>query len=279
VKDVTALWILLESGDRAKDRAALDMLEKVLRWLEQTLVLPDPDLWWRKTENGNEEPPDIKFEILRISRNDPREEPLIKTLLHSEYDLLEFESEPIVFPVFGRGIALYALVGKGINHWNIGEAAEFLTGPCACQIKRLNPGLDLLISMDWDKHVENLTDINIANPLTGLGDFSKREEEAKRQLELATQKRMGSEAEKSETYPLRTEALTPETGKISSTQEKNKEKVPWVSQHRESAGTNKSKDTANDFQKSSKFNLLPWITGGIILVIIFLGGIILYRKP
>jgi hypothetical protein len=192
VGDATAVWVLLESGDRRKDQDAYDVLEKTLRRLEQTLVLPDPELWWGNTLGGEKKGPTIKFDIVRVSRNDFREEHLVKMLLTVEDDLKEFESEPIVFPVYGRGIALYAIVGKGINEWNVREAAEFLIGPCSCQVKHLNPGVDLLISMDWDDQVENLTNLNLANPLSGMGDFSNRAAEVKRLLESATLKRLGT---------------------------------------------------------------------------------------
>ncbi len=188
-REVTAVWIFMESGDRSKDRDALNILDKELRRLEQTLVLPDRQLWM----GPNGEVPEIKFEIITLSRKNQSEEHLIKMLLNSEDDLSEFDNEPIVFPVFGRGIVLYGIVGKGINEWNIRDAAEFLTGPCSCQAKLLNPGIDLLMSMDWNMLVEHVTDISIANPLSGMGDFSNREEEARRRLESATARRFGSE--------------------------------------------------------------------------------------
>jgi len=193
--EATAVWIFLESGNRRKDRDALGILEKELKRMEQTLVLPDRQLWM----GPNGEVPEIKFEIVRLSRDNPHEEQLVKMLLNSEDDLTEFDDEPMVFPVFGRGIALYGIVGKGINEWNIRDAAEFLTGPCSCQAKLLNPGVDLLMSMDWDKVVEHVSDISIANPLSGMGDFSNREEEARRLLESATARRFGSEIRRSET--------------------------------------------------------------------------------
>ena len=189
----TSVWVLLECGDRKKDEAAYNLLEKELRRLEQTLKLPDPELWWDTSKGATDEQvPRIKFEIVRVSRNDPVEEHLVNMLLYSEKDLTNFESEPMIFPIYGRGIALYAIVSKGINEWNITEAASFLTGPCSCQAKLLNPGTDLLISMDWDRLIDRITDINIANPLSGIGDFSSREEEVKKQLELATIKRLGT---------------------------------------------------------------------------------------
>lgn len=188
VKEATAVWILLESGDRKKDQAALDVLERELRRLEKTLVLPEEQLWL----GAKVEFPAIKFDVIRVSRNDEREKHLVSMLLNIEKDLADFYDEPIVFPVFGRGIALYGIVGKGINEWNIRDAAEFLTGPCSCQAKLLNPGFDLLISMDWDSYVEKITDINIANPLSGMGDFSRKEEEVKRLLESVTARRLGT---------------------------------------------------------------------------------------
>lgn len=190
--DVTAVWIFLESGNRRKDRDALDLLNKQLRRLEQTLALPDLELWWNSSrEEIDEKIPSVNFEVVTISRNDPHELYLVKMLMNSERDLYKFESEPMVFPVYGRGVALWAIVGSGVNEWNIREAAEFLTGPCSCQAKLLNPGVDLLMAMDWDNVVENISDASLANPLSGMGDFSSRGVEVKRRLELATDERMG----------------------------------------------------------------------------------------
>ncbi len=193
VEDATAVWVFLESGDRRKDRAALELLGNHLNRLERTLVLPDMELWWKDSgKDMDDKMPAVKFEVVSISRNDPREEQFINMLINSEDDLNKFETEPIIFPVYGRGIALWAIVGSGINEWNISEAAEFLTGPCSCQAKLLNPGVDLLIAMDWDNVVMNITDMNIANPLSGMGDFSSREAEVRTRLEKVTRERLGT---------------------------------------------------------------------------------------
>ncbi len=178
--DGIKVWLILESGDRGKDRQAGDVLERELGRLEQTLELPDPEQWW--TGRDDSEKPEIKFETYSISRDDPSEKFLISMLLHSEDDLAEFGSEPIVFPLFGRGIALWAIVGKGINAWNITDAAEFLTGPCSCQVKMLNPGVDLLIAKDWESAVEKISDAMLT-PVTGFAEFEARGEEAARRLE------------------------------------------------------------------------------------------------
>ncbi len=192
VSDATAVWVLLESGDRRKDRAALDLLTNHLNRLERTLVLPDAELWWKPGTGTDAEEPVVKFEVITVSRDDPDESYLVSMLMNSEADLGRFDNEPIVFPIYGRGIALWAIVGNGINEWNISEAAEFLTGPCSCQAKLLNPGVDLLVAMDWDNAVENIADISLSNPLSGIGDFASREAEVRERLETATQERLGT---------------------------------------------------------------------------------------
>jgi hypothetical protein len=70
-------------------------------------------------------------------------------LLRSEPDLAE-RSDPMVFPVFGRGRALLPLVGAGITARNIHDSAAFLVGACSCEVKELNPGFDLLLAANWE---------------------------------------------------------------------------------------------------------------------------------
>jgi hypothetical protein len=75
---------------------------------------------------------------------------LLTLLLNSEPDLDEYSNEPVVFPVFGRGRVLYALIGQGITTDNIRETIAFLVGPCGCEIKMMSPGVDLLMAANWD---------------------------------------------------------------------------------------------------------------------------------
>jgi hypothetical protein len=67
----------------------------------------------------------------------------------------------MVFPVFGRGRALLPLIGPGITSENIADAAGFLTGPCSCQVKELNPGFDLVLANRFDEVIGSslLTDM------------------------------------------------------------------------------------------------------------------------
>jgi hypothetical protein len=90
---------------------------------------------------------------MTVKRDDPREKFLLNCLLKSEPDLSEYGQEPIAFPVFGRGIVLYAIIGKGITPEVISAATSFIVGPCSCQVKEQNPGFDLLLNFDWEAAV------------------------------------------------------------------------------------------------------------------------------
>ncbi len=146
IEGQTAVWVFIESGNADKDKAALRLLEQELEAAarelkEQAESMPD--------ELGVPEVT-YSFSTLSVSRSDPNERMLLTLLLNSEPDLDEYSDEPIMFPVFGRGRALYALVGEGITSDNIREAIAFLVGPCGCEIKMLNPGVDLLMAANWD---------------------------------------------------------------------------------------------------------------------------------
>lgn len=151
----SAVWVLLEIGDRQRDDETTKLIETRLNYLAGVLKLPAIEA--QDVAAGLVTVPEgglkLKFSLLRVSRSDPAESAFIQMLLGSEADLRDLK-EPILFPVFGRGRALYALAGKGINHETLDEAATFLIGKCSCQVKELNPGVDLLLAADWDKLVK-----------------------------------------------------------------------------------------------------------------------------
>jgi len=146
IEGQTAVWIFLESGNADKDKAALRLLEQELETAarelkEEAESIPDefavPEVTYA-------------FSILPVSRSDPNERMLLTLLLNSEPDLDEYADEPVIFPVFGRGRVLFALIGEGITVDNIRETIAFLVGPCGCEIKMMNPGVDLLMAANWD---------------------------------------------------------------------------------------------------------------------------------
>jgi len=158
----SAVWLFLESGHKDKDEAAARVLTETLKQMEKELRLPDP------TDGGGFGEPDpspasgdreglanlkVSFPLVRLSRSSPGEGHFIETLLGIEPDLKKLD-KPIALPIFGRGRCLYAFVGDGINADNVSEACGFIVGPCACQVKAMNPGIDLPMQADWDACLE-----------------------------------------------------------------------------------------------------------------------------
>ena len=145
----TAVWIFIESGNTAKDKAAMQLLKQELDAAMKELEEMAPALAEELEMPGLS----YEFSILPVSRSDSKERMFLEMLLKSEPDLDEYSEEPVVFPTFGRGRALFALVGEGINVDNLREAISFITGPCGCEVKMLNPGVDLLMAENWDASV------------------------------------------------------------------------------------------------------------------------------
>jgi len=148
-KGDSAVWVLVESGDKEKDAAAAKLLTEELDRLAKLIPAPSPDDPYDTDQSVG---PKIRmgFSVLRVSRDDPAETTFVDMLLATESDLAEAsKGEPTAFPIFGQGRVLFALVGKGINKSNLEEYTAFLCGACSCQVKEQNPGVDMLFAADW----------------------------------------------------------------------------------------------------------------------------------
>ena len=147
-----AVFVLLETGNRAEDDRLAGLVEAELKRLEKTLELPRPTAGgsWDDPVYDRQGAPDLRLalSVLRLSRTDPAEAAFVQALLGTERGLRE-SAEPMVFAVFGRGRVLCALVGKGITPDNLETVAEFVVGPCSCVVKSENPGVDLVMTVDW----------------------------------------------------------------------------------------------------------------------------------
>jgi len=174
VRGASAVFLFLPGGDAEADTAARSRLGSCLEELARTLELPAPD------ETAPEDPPEgaaapaIRFSILDVPREAPDEE-FLRTMLRASEPDLSTVHEPMVFPVFGRGRLLYAIVGGGINREVLAETCSFLTGSCSCQVKAQNPGVDLLLRADWERALGGVTmTLEELPPLTGLGATPER---------------------------------------------------------------------------------------------------------
>ncbi|MEX0718593.1 MAG: hypothetical protein WD066_18515 [Planctomycetaceae bacterium] len=157
------VWVFLDAGDAARDDAKFALIETELKRLENTLTLPEID------------PADIasgeisvaaatlkpRFSAVRIRpESEAGAEKLFAAMLrNSEEDgtpesLSAFAGEPLAFPIFGRGRALFAYVGEGINANMIQDGCGQLIEKCLCTRKADFAGTDLVMAVDWAALVE-----------------------------------------------------------------------------------------------------------------------------
>lgn len=166
VRGAAAVFLFLPCGDTAVDAAAGARLRAALEEMSRTLTWPPTVTDVPAAEAAPAAPP--RFPILEVPNQDPAEGFLRAMLVASEADLAGLR-EPMAFPVFGRGRALYAIVGAGLNRDVVAEACAFVTGACSCQVKAQNPGVDLLLRADWDRAVGQTTPaFTELPPLAGL---------------------------------------------------------------------------------------------------------------
>lgn len=151
IKGESVVWIFIPSGNEKKDEDARAFLRQELDKALQ-IYSKNPFSILSGAERINLT---YSFPVMTVSRDNPAERVFIETLMKSESDLYEYTDEPMVFPVFGRGRVLGCLFGKYISEKNIKESTAFLSGACSCEVKDLNPGVDLLMAAPWDMVVMN----------------------------------------------------------------------------------------------------------------------------
>jgi hypothetical protein len=106
LKGDSAVWLLLESGDKAKDDTAAETISASLKELQEGLKLPDdgtsdnPDGAKPASDDvanidvSEGVPLKVAFSVLKLSRTDPAEEMFIKMLLATQTEPQAAQSEP-----------------------------------------------------------------------------------------------------------------------------------------------------------------------------------------
>jgi len=166
-KGDSAVWVLLESGDRDRDDRAARLLLKELKRVEETIALPEPyiadgwDVPATAPAEADEPAPEAvmraSFSLVRVRRDHPDERMFARMLLACATEGgKKLSGVPAAFPVFGRGRALCAVVGEDITADAVADISAFLAGPCSCMVKASNPGADLLFRADWEALLDGM---------------------------------------------------------------------------------------------------------------------------
>ncbi len=158
----SVVYVLLASGDEKADKAVHAMAAKELADLEKKLKLPV------QAENGPKLrlplPLKVSLPLVVVDRKSAAEAGLVSLLLNIEEDL-DTVKGPILFPIFGRGRALGGLSGKELNAEILFRATQFLCKECSCQVKELNPGVDLIFHANWNDIFDRMFDKKDVSPL------------------------------------------------------------------------------------------------------------------
>ena len=169
----TAVFLFLESGNSELDQKYYDRLKQELEALSTKIKIPTTgmDIDGNPIEVDDFQNVDLNFSIKKVSRRNPSEKIFVDMLFGTESDLSEYRV-PLVFPVFGQGRSLYALVGAGINKNTIEKACQSLVDWCSCEIKALHQGVDLLFLAKWsEKAGETWIKGEDLTPLKGFSGF------------------------------------------------------------------------------------------------------------
>jgi hypothetical protein len=149
VSNECAVWVMLASGDAARDAQMQRELAAALRAAEAQVRLPhqDEDLPEDDVAPYDTNLP-LRFSILRVARDDPREAAFVAMVQNPDARLAQMRG-PLAIPIFGKGRALTVLSELPVPADLVIELCQFLAGPCACEIKDMNPGVDMLLPVPW----------------------------------------------------------------------------------------------------------------------------------
>lgn len=149
----SAVWVLVESGDKSADDGIARVLEQRLKQWATAAALPEQDANDPSSQLGPGPALVLRFSVLRLSRQDPREVATLAMLEANSDEVRKLRSVPVAFPVFGRGRVLAAVPKENLTPESIDEICAFLTGACSCQVKDSRTGWDLLLSFNWDEEL------------------------------------------------------------------------------------------------------------------------------
>jgi hypothetical protein len=152
----SVIWVIAQSNS-PEDLAEADRIEKRLRFLEQVAALPIQDPNDPDSQLGPGPDLQLKFTTLRLDRNNPSETLLLKMLAGPSGDF-DHASTSFAAAVFGRGRVLGAWPLEQLDDAALEDASMFLIGRCSCRVKDQNPGWDILMNVDWEKALQQVTD-------------------------------------------------------------------------------------------------------------------------
>jgi hypothetical protein len=179
----TAAWWFVPGNDEKANKKLRKLLKTSLATLEEELKLPH-ELDPLDSEYDDDLAPGIpmklKFSIQDVDMDAP-EMALLKKCLNEFVPEAMKAPGPKAIPVFARGRALEVFTLEDLNEEVLGEVCFFLSGPCSCRVKELNPGFDLFMPFPWDRVLWD-EELDLAEVLESLNPslFKSKAKESKK---------------------------------------------------------------------------------------------------
>ena len=170
----SAVWVVIRGDDGQQADAIIQSLKTTLRKLEDETPLPD-GIGLPGSELYSEVPLMVSFPILEVEAHDPAERVFlehVRSFLPRSQSASREQQSTLVVPVFGRGRALVALMADDVDPDTVADLTTFLSGACSCQVKRMNPGFDLLLDVDWKQQLFGDSDADVPADTLASGENS-----------------------------------------------------------------------------------------------------------
>jgi len=193
VSGETGVWVILESSDKGKNRSVHKKLSKYLDKAMSELKIQEIDPAELPSWYDPESSPElqVKFSMLSVSRTDPSEAMFVNMLLQTDPNIKN-NDDPIVFCIFGRGRALVNFSEDLLSENNVLDVCRFLLGPCSCVVKEENPGVDIIMAVNWNERiVTSLVKDEPLPPLTGFSNILNKREKDKIKDEMPSSLKKG----------------------------------------------------------------------------------------
>lgn len=162
----SVVWVVLTAPDAARNDAARRMLTTTLHKMEQELTLPnkrDPNDTTFDIAMNTSIPLRMRFTVLEVPGRG-LDADLFRSALRSITTNAVTMTEPVVIPVFGRGLALDAFYGPALDAETVQSTCEFLCGDCSCNVKDMQLGVSLFMPINWDAVVDQSQTVEEALP-------------------------------------------------------------------------------------------------------------------
>ena len=206
----SATFLLMESGEKNKDEQAAQEVQKAMKKLKDKLEIPegivqsDGEVTGGKLtayEAASIDPSNvlksgiplkIDFHMVRMPKNSSN--PIFRAILAKVFKMDSKEEEPRLFAFFGRGRLLGPMVGDEITVKHISQLSAYLCSACSCQVKRQNPGMDFLTTLNWSSYLEGSEVVvdKTLPPLIGVLDISQSQETKDEEVAVDTEnKKLG----------------------------------------------------------------------------------------